>query len=296
MAEKVFFIINKYSGKGYQSAVEGQVINACAAAGVEARLEYTRARGHATELAYDAHTDGYARVFAMGGDGTVNEAARALVHTSVALGIIPTGSGNGLARHLHVPLSIHQALRQLTHFSVMTMDTLRINGALSLNVSGVGFDAHVATQFGKDGVRGLVGYSKLVLGDFMKYAEFDVSGVADKLEIKHRAFMMALANASQFGHNALVAPEASVSDGLMDVCFIRRVPLLEAVPFLAKLFRGKISQSRFVTLIKAKRLLVSLSTPQPVHLDGEPQPPTTRVEVELVPDSLKVVEPKTPNT
>ncbi len=296
MAEKIFFIVNKYSGKGYQSEVEGQVINACAAAGVEARLEYTRARGHATELAYDAHTEGYTRVFAMGGDGTVNEAARALVHTSVALGIIPMGSGNGLARHLHVPLSIHDALRQLTQFKTMSIDTLRINGSLSVNVSGIGFDAHVATQFGKDGVRGLLGYSKLVLGDFMKYAEFEVTGVVDDSEVRHNAFMVALANASQFGHNALVAPDASVSDGMMDVCFIKRVPVLEAIPFLTKLFRGKISQSRFVTLIKAKRLVVSLSTPQPVHLDGEPQPPTTRVEVELVPDSLKVVVPNTPNT
>lgn len=296
MAEKIFFIVNKYSGKGFQSAIEGQVIDACAAAGVEGRLEYTQARGHATELAYDAHTEGYSRVFAMGGDGTVNEAARALVHTSVALGIIPTGSGNGLARHLKVPLSIHEALRQVGHFDTMVIDTLRINGGLSLNVSGVGFDAHVATQFGKDGVRGLVGYSKLVLGDFMKYAEFDVSGVADDIEVKHRAFMMALANASQFGHNALVAPDASVSDGVMDVCFIRRVPMLEAIPFLTKLFRGKITQSRFVTSMRAKRLAVTLSSPQPVHLDGEPQPPTTRVEVELIPDSLKVIVPKTPNT
>ena len=293
MAEKAFFIINKYSGKGFQPEVEGQIIDACAKAGIEATLEYTQSKGHATELAYEALSLGFTRIFARGGDGTMNEVARALVHTQAALGLLPAGSGNGLARHLTIPLTLDAALRQLTHYRVQQIDTLLINGGLSVNVSGFGFDAHVATQFGKDGQRGLAGYSKIVLGDFFRYKEFDVVGTADGRPFRQRAFMVALANASQFGNNALVAPDASVSDGQLDICFIRRIPIIEAVPFIIKMFTGRIEKSRFASLMKAKHVVAEVSEPQPLHLDGEPIPPSTRFDVQIQPGSLNVVVPAT---
>lgn len=292
MAEKVFFIVNKYSGKGYQASVEGEIIDACMAAGIEGTLEYTQHRGHAVELAQEAVAMGFNRIFIRGGDGSVNEAARAIVHSPASLGILPGGSGNGLARHLRIPLTLHEALRQLTHFETMTIDTLWINGGLSVNVSGFGFDGYVASQFGKDGLRGLAGYSKLVLGKFLKYKEFDVHADLDGKKSTHRAFMVALANASQFGNNALVAPDASVSDGVLDVCFIRHVGLLEAVPFLVKMFRGQIKRSRFVTLVKGKRLHAELSVEQPIHLDGEPGKPSRIFDVEIQPKSLRMIVPK----
>lgn len=291
MAEKVFFIINKYSGKGFQSAIEGQIIDTCNAHHIEATLEYTRYRGHATELANEALERGFRRIFARGGDGTVNEVARALVHSPAALGILPAGSGNGLARHLRVPLNLHGSLHQLDRYAILEMDTLLINGSLSVNVSGFGFDAHVAHEFGKNGQRGLTGYARLVLGDFMSYDEFEVDATLDGVPTRQRAFMVAIANASQFGHNALVAPDASVSDGVMDVCFIRKIPFGEAVPFIARMFRGNIRRSRFVTLMKARRFSATLGSPQPLHLDGEPSAPATRFDAQIQPGSLRVIVP-----
>ena len=291
MAERVFFIVNKYSGKGFDEAVEGQIIDACSATGIEGTIEYTQSRGHATELAREAVSNGFKKIFARGGDGTVNEVARALVNTDVALGIIPAGSGNGLARHLNIPLNIHRALEVLSQSEIKSIDTLRINGSLSVNVSGFGLDAHVASQFGKNGQRGLVGYAKLVLREFLSYKEFDIKANLDgKIETK-TAFMVALANASQFGNNALIAPDASVSDGVLDVCFIRRIPITEAVPFLIKLFRGKIEKSRFVTIVKARHFKAELSTAQPIHLDGEPGAPSRFFDVEIKPASLRVMIP-----
>ena len=291
MAEKVFFIINKYSGKGYQPELEGQILDACAQAGIEPTLAHTQSKGHATELAREAMAAGFARIFARGGDGTMNEVARALVGTSAALGLLPGGSGNGLARHLCIPLNLEGALSQLSRYRVQPIDTLLINGGLSVNVSGFGFDAHVASRFGKDGQRGIAGYSKIVLGDFFRYQEFDVQGTADGQPFRQRAFMVALANASQFGNNALVAPDASVSDGVLDICFIRRIPIVEAVPFIMKMFRGRIEKSRFATLMKAKHFIAEVSVDQPLHLDGEPVPPTKRFEVQIQPASLHVVLP-----
>lgn len=292
MAEKVFFIINKYSGKGFQQSVEGEIINACAAANLEATIEYTQQRGHASQLALEAKNQGFRKVFALGGDGTMNEVARELVHTDIALGLIPSGSGNGLARHLMIPLQTHGALKLLSQYETMTIDTVRINGQLSVNVSGFGFDAHVASQFGKNGQRGLAGYAKLVLGEFMSYKEFEVHADLDGKMATKPAFMVALANASQFGNNALVAPDASVSDGVLDVCFIRRIGITEAVPFLFKMFRGKITRSRFVTIVKAKHFKAELSTVQPIHLDGEPGVPSSRFDVEIQPRSLRVIVPR----
>src|SRR6185436_15113225 len=126
--DKVFFILNKYSGKGFQSAIEGKIIDACAQYGKEGTIEYTQSPGHATRLAKEAVEDGFTRIFALGGDGTVNEVARSLVNTDVALGIIPKGSGNGLARHLHIPLSTTRALQLLQNNKVITIDTMLVNG------------------------------------------------------------------------------------------------------------------------------------------------------------------------
>lgn len=291
MSDKVFFILNKYSGKGIPAHVEQQVADACKAAGLEVTLAFTQHKGHATELAREALESGYTRIFAMGGDGTVNEAARALVNTSAALGIIPTGSGNGLARHLNIPLVPKLALDVLLTGNVSTVDTLRINGGLSVNVSGFGFDGHVASQFGKDGTRGLLGYAKLVLGDFLSYKEFDIRANVDGTISNHRAFMVSLANASQYGNNALVAPDASISDGVLDVCFIRRISITEAIPFMMKMFSGHIRKSRFVTIIKARHFHAELSTEQPIHLDGEPGEPSKVFDVKIQPGSLRVILP-----
>ncbi|MEJ0057640.1 MAG: diacylglycerol kinase family protein [Bacteroidota bacterium] len=239
MSEKVFFIVNKYSGTGFQDSLEGRIIDMCALLNLEATIEYTQHKGHATELARQAVADGFMRVFAMGGDGTINEVAQALVNTTTAMGILPKGSGNGLARHLHIPLKTSMALTLLEKYSVIAMDTLIVNNHISVNVSGIGFDGHVAGKFGKNGKRGLIGYGKLVLKEFLRFKEFPVEMSLDGKLLKRKSFILALANSSQFGNNAKVSPFASVCDELIDVCFIKKVPISQAVGFAQKMFSAK---------------------------------------------------------
>ena len=251
MAEnKVFFIVNKYAGSGFQSSIEGRIIDACAQLKLEGTIEYTQYKGHATELARRAVTEGFPRVFALGGDGTVNEVARGLVHTSTAMGILPKGSGNGLARHLHIPLSISRALQLMNHHQIISMDTLWINNRLSVNVSGIGFDGHVAGKFGEGGKRGLIGYAKLVMKEFFKFKEFNAEVVLDGKILQRQSFILALANSSQFGNNAKVSPFASVCDQLIDVCFIKKVPLPQALGFAQKMFTGLMHRSAFVEIFQ----------------------------------------------
>src|SRR5688572_22560582 len=205
--KNVLFIVNKFSGTGYQPEVEGRMLNACEKFDIECSIEFTNHRGHATELAQEGVAKNFNRVIAVGGDGTVNEVARGLLHTSTPMGIIPKGSGNGLARHLGISMKLDKALEQILSGSVITMDTFKMNDHLSLNVSGIGFDGHIANLFGVGQKRGFWGYSKLVIQEYLRYPEFDaILKLSEDSNSAQKSFMIAIANSSQYGNNAKVAP------------------------------------------------------------------------------------------
>ncbi len=289
--KKVFFIINKYSGTGYQPEVEGKITNRCGELDMECTIEFTQGRGHATELAKQAIREGFKLVFAMGGDGTMKEVAQGLVHSNVTMGIMPKGSGNGLARHLGIPLKFPGMLDLLSSTQHIAMDTILINDHLSVNVSGIGFDGHVAGLFGKNGKRGLTGYGKLVVQEFFRFKEFNVTTVLDNQAINRDAFIIALANSSQFGNNAKVSPFASVCDKRIDVCFIKKFPLTQALGFAQKMFSGTINKSSFVEIIQAQEISIHFPNPMPFHVDGESMDPTDNFSIKIQPGSLNMLVP-----
>ncbi len=289
--KKVFFIINKYSGTGFRPEVEGRIIDRCSQLGYECTIEFTQSRGHATALARQAVNENFKIAFAMGGDGTMNEVAQGLVHSNTIMGILPKGSGNGLARHLRIPLDFKNALELLASHQVISMDTFTVNDHLSVNVSGIGFDGHIAGLFGKNGKRGLFGYVKLVMKEFNRFKEFPVEGSIDGKSFKSKAFILAIANASQFGNNARVAPAASVSDQQLDVCSIQKVPFSQAIGFAGKMFSGNIDKSSFVEMWKGQKIEIDFSSPMPYHIDGEPLPPATSFKIVIQPSSLRMLTP-----
>lgn len=286
---KALFIVNKFSGGGYRPEVEGRIIEQCKDSNIECRIEFTQGRGHATELAHDAIDQSFDFVFAVGGDGTVNEVAQGLLGSEVAMGILPKGSGNGLARHLGIPMSFKKALNIFQRPHEQLIDTMQVNGKLSVNVSGIGFDGHIAGLFENKEKRGLIGYSKLVLKEFLSFKEFEASIEVNGDIIKSSSFIIALANSSQFGNNARVAPQASVCDQLIDVCLIKKVSAAHMAGFAGKMFTGSLNKSRFVEIQRAKHLNINLKERIAYHIDGEAMPATDRFEVTLKPGSLKVV-------
>jgi YegS/Rv2252/BmrU family lipid kinase len=291
-SKKVFFIINKFSGTGYQDSIEGRIIDTCAAYQFGCTIEFTRDRGHATELAQRAVAEEFDMAFAVGGDGTVNEVAQGLIGTPVAMGILPKGSGNGLARHLGVPMKFQEALGQLGSKKVINMDTMSVNGKLSVNVSGIGFDGHIAGLFGRNGNRGLAGYTKLVLTEFMSYREFEADVVLDGKHHRATSFIIALANSSQFGNNAIIAPLASVCDELIDVCFIRKVPFTRVVGFATKMFSGRLDQSSLVDIRKGRQISITFPKAIAFHIDGEAQEPASQFDVHIKPGNLRMIVPE----
>ena len=291
MDDKVFFVINKYSGKGRRSDLDGLIRERCEQAGLQPILAATQHAGHATELARQAAADGFQKVFAVGGDGTVNETANGLVHSAATMGIVPTGSGNGLARHLGIPMAMAKALDLVAENRTVSMDALRINDQYSFNVSGVGFDGFVAGLFGQDGKRGLAGYVKIVLREYPRFREFRVMGKSDGQSLEASAFIAAFANSSQFGNGATIAPHASVCDGQLDLCLIRKPGWLQAIPFVVRMMTRSLDRSPLVKIVQTSACRIELEQSVAWHLDGEPCPPTDRFTVELEPACLKVLAP-----
>jgi YegS/Rv2252/BmrU family lipid kinase len=292
--KKLLFIVNKFAGTGYQPEVEGRIITACEQFDVECTIEFTTARGHATALATEAVTKKFNGIIAVGGDGTVNEVARGLLHTGIPMGIVPKGSGNGLARHLGLHMKIERALEQLLRGQVIAMDTFRMNNHLSLNVSGIGFDGHVANLFGVGKKRGFWGYTKLVIREYLNYAEFSAMlTLGNQPAISQHPFMIAIANSSQYGNNAKVAPVASVMDQSLQLAIIKKVPAQRGFHFGYQMFTGKLETGKDYECLSFQGAEITTPVPVAYHIDGEPCGHATTFKIELLPASLHMIAPQT---
>jgi diacylglycerol kinase (ATP) len=289
--KKVLFIINKFSGGGFHPAFEGKIIDACEQHNLESTIEFTRSRGHATELARSAvEKKNFDLVVAVGGDGTVNEVANGLVHSPVPMAILPKGSGNGLARHLGIPMDIPKAIQTLFKSQIIAMDTFTLNGKLSLNVSGIGFDGHVANLFKDSTKRGLQGYAKVTLNEFVRFKEFEADITMAEKSLTRKGFIIAIANSSQYGNNARIAPAASVCDELLHVCFLKKVPAYR-LDFIYNFFAGKIEDTSFCEIMESRNMTIKVNTPVAFHIDGEPCGVDTQFRIEILPASLKMMVP-----
>lgn len=213
--------------------------------------------------------EGVRKFVAVGGDGTINLLASQLVNTNATLGIIPWGSGNGLARHLGIPLSTKGAIRVLNRDRIAMIDYGLINGTPFFCTSGVGFDAHVANYFNSMIIRGFIGYARSTTVEFFRYKPENYIIRDGVRGIEREAFALTVANASQFGNNAFIAPNADITDGQLDVTIIAPFPTHAAPSIGLKLFTKRIHKSRYVETFRTRELSVERATPGLVHFDGE---------------------------
>ncbi len=287
----VLFIINKFSGTRYSPALEGAIIDHCAKRNLECTIEFTREPGHGVLIARKAAERKFKMVFAVGGDGTVNEVAQGLLHGSIPLGIIPKGSGNGLARHLQIPMKIDHALSLLDCERVVYIDTFSINDRPSINVSGIGFDGLIAGMFGKDGKRGLLRYGKLVVSHFRKFQNFECQITLDGKKTTSFPFIVSIANSSQFGNNATISPYASLCDQRLDICLVRKMNVVQGLVFAHKLFNKTLHQSDYISIQNARQVELVTREPIPYHIDGEAAGSDTHFKVNINAASLPVIVP-----
>jgi YegS/Rv2252/BmrU family lipid kinase len=259
---------------------------------LDAELVATERPRHATELASRAVDDGCRLVVAIGGDGTMNEVASALVGTEAALGLVPCGSGNGLGRHLGIPGPGKGAFRALLDGHTRMIDTGLAAGHPFFNAMGLGFDAEISARFNALGSRGLQAYASTTLRTLLGYRPQHYTVRTDgSLPLSTQAFLIAIANSDQYGNDCYIAPSARVDDGLLDLTLVRRLTFFNALPLAERLFTKRIDGSPSVIRLRSPRFVIERSAPGPIHTDGEVLDCGREVEVLVRPASLRVAVP-----
>ena len=292
MNKNIAFIINPFSGTGRKVDLPSLIQTGLDQSFGKPEIVFTKYRGHGTELAKDYVEKGFQTVVAVGGDGTVNEVARSLIHTDTSLGIIPIGSGNGLARHLGIPMSLRKAIQQLNHSEPILMDYGLVNERPFFCTCGTGFDAYVSTEFAKGHKRGIMSYLEKILTGYFSYKSQNYHLLGEDIDLKVKAFVLTFANASQWGNNAYIAPQASVQDGQIDISIMSNFPVI-AIPTLAlNLFAKNIDKDLFMTTLRSKSIVLQREESGPFHYDGEPYEEGKEIHVKTVADGLKVLVKK----
>ncbi len=285
----VLAIINPLSGTtslNQKTTLRDAFLRRAESLGFDAEAVFTEFPGHATELATAAVARSVSRVLAIGGDGTINETARALRRTATALGIVPVGSGNGLARHLGIPLNPVEAVERAMAGRPVVIDSGEISGHPFFCTAGLGFEAYVAHLFARQPVRGLPTYVRTAFRAFWNYQPGRY--VIDEQE--KELFSLTFANAGQFGNNAWVAPTANISDGRLDQCEIRPFPTQAGSLLTWRLFNRSLHKSVYWRGQSVAQAVVTANEPLLIHADGEPLTlPDGRAEVRVLPSSLLVL-------
>lgn len=294
--KRITFIINPISGTTAKGDLPNVIQSHIDHSHYDVEILFTQYAGHAPILTADCVQKGVDVVVAVGGDGTVNEVARSLVGSQTALAIIPCGSGNGLARHLQIPLDPVAAINIINRDLVHCLDYGKINGEAFFCTCGVGFDAFISMKFAESKRRGLATYVEKTLKDGLNYKpatytiEYEVpSESAGQTVIRHEAFLIACANASQYGNNAYIAPFASMKDGLLDVIIIKPFSTIEAPVVALQLFNKRLHTNSHVKTFRANRIKVTRDEEGPAHYDGDAFVTGKDIVIELVPKQFNVI-------
>lgn len=293
--KKLIFVVNPISGTQSKELILNMLDEKMDKKKYSWEVAYTERAGHAIEIAAQAAKSKIDVVVAIGGDGTINEIARSLVHTDTVLGIIPCGSGNGLARHLQIPMEPKKALEVLNEGMTDIIDYGKINGTSFFCTCGLGFDAFVSLKFANAGKRGLLTYLEKTLQESLKYEPETYELETEDGTSKYKAFLIACGNASQYGNNAYIAPQATLTDGLLDVTILEPFTVLDVPSLSYQLFNKTIDQNSRIKTFRCKKLRIHRTKPGVVHFDGDPMQAGEDVDVEIIKKGLRVVVPREPD-
>jgi YegS/Rv2252/BmrU family lipid kinase len=289
--KKITFIINPVSGVLSKDRLVQAIETGLDRKQFDYAIEFTEGPGHASEICSKKIKEGVDIIVAVGGDGSVNEIARSLTDKKVVLGIIPAGSGNGLAHYLKIPLSYKKAIEIINRGKILKIDTGSINREFFVSIAGIGFDGIVAREYAKNKRRGFLTYLKVVTEEYVNYRPRKYTIEVNGEILKRKALFISFANSDQFGYGASIAPSASADDGLLDVIIMKK-PLIIEIPLLASLlYWKKIDLSRQFEIIKAKELIVKTRRKRWVNLDGEPLKMKKKLHVKIHPLSLNIIVP-----
>ncbi len=285
----ITFIVNPISGGHQKDDILKMITELTDREQFDLDIRMTEYAGHAAEIATKSAQEGVDIVVAVGGDGTVNEVARSLTHTQTALGIVPCGSGNGLARHLCIPMNVRKAIEILNHCKIMEFDYGVVNDIPFFCTCGMGFDAFISLKFAEAGKRGPITYVENVLKEGLKYKPETYEVEDETGARRYKAFLIACANASQYGNNAYIAPEASMRDGMMDVIVMEPFTALEAPQISIDLFNKTLNQNSKIKHFQTQKIHIHRQTPGAIHYDGDPIMTDPDVDVHIEHLGIRIV-------
>ena len=294
LKKQILFIVNPISGTQDKQAILSLINREINRDIFEPTICKTQYAGHAFEIATEASRKNIDFVVAIGGDGTINEIGRALINTQTTMGIIPCGSGNGLARHLHIPMDTHKAIQVINEAHIKRIDYGIIAGHPFFCTCGVGFDAFVSLKFADSGKRGLLSYLENTLQEGLRYKPETYEIENSNGSIKYKAFLIACANASQYGNNAYIAPQASLTDGKMDITILEPFTLLDIPQLSFQLFNRTIDQNSRIKTMRDTKIIIHRNKEGVFHFDGDPTFGGKDLEVEIIPKGLNVLAPEKP--
>jgi YegS/Rv2252/BmrU family lipid kinase len=290
-------IINPLSGRGRHDTEIGTdaalALDVLGRFNVKAQVRTTSGPGDAHRFAREAADEGVDLVVVWGGDGTINEAASGLVHRNIPLGIVPAGSGNGLASDLSVPFTPIEALTVAATGQNYAMDAGQVHDSLFFNIAGIGIDAIIAARFAERGLRnrGRLGYLKIGLGELMRRRTERYEICVDEGKVEYHALLVAIANGRQYGNQVCIAPGARLDDGLLELVIVEPQSTLKIAMRLPSLFSGRLRAGGGVTMRTIREMVVRADREIPFHVDGEPRVGPAELAVHVLPHALLVRTP-----
>lgn len=288
MPRKILFIVNPNAGKKISDAVI-RIIRKEFPENIYYQIAVWKNKAHFDEIASLLKSEGYTDAVAVGGDGTVNRVAAELIGSSIRLGILPVGSGNGLARSLGISMNLEESIRQIVAAQEASIDCGEVNGQAFFCTSGVGFDARIAWLFAESHSRGLSAYVKITLSQLLRYRAQEYILKLNGQEVRKKAFLITVANAGQYGNDFYIAPQAKLNDGLFHIAVLKpfnvfQLPLI----FLRILFKAA-HTSPSIETFTASSVDIIRKEEDSVHFDGEPMRMGDRLQYRLIPNSLNVL-------
>ena len=287
----IVFIVNPKSGTERRKEIETAVRNSLDKNRFTYEIQETQFAKHGTQMAKEAAGQGAYAVVAVGGDGSVNDIATGLAGSSTVLGIIPKGSGNGMARTIGIPISVEDEVKVINRENVQAIDVAYANDKLFISNAGVAFDALISKKFARSERRGLAVYSWLVTKYMWLYKEWDFTITIDGKELKERAFMVNVANGKQFGYNFLIAPMADYADGVLDVIIIRKFPKILGGLIALRAMSGTIAQSPFVKHYTAREVTIMHPELRLMQTDGDAHQCASSITFRIAPGAQRVFVP-----
>ena len=288
---EIVFIINPIAGVQKYSNIEDLLMEYLSPVWKPVFVK-TRQQGHAQQIVLAYLTKGVKNFVAVGGDGTVSEVAAIVCKSNATLGIIPCGSGNGLARTLNIPLKIGDSVACINSKITRKIDVGTISNKYFFCTCGVGFDARIAKKFAKQNTRGLKTYIKTTLKEYFKYKPKTYKLKIDGEKYNRKAFLITIANAGQYGNNVYIAPKSEIDDGFLEVCIIKPFPLVISVFIGIRLFTKFIHGSKYLETVRGRKIEFRNIKNRQFHIDGDPIKLKGPVHINIIPKALKVFAPK----